>query len=54
MSTKTQEEHERDHAVRVKLWVTFVIVMATLGMIIMPEGSHWYNFLASLFWVWRE
>jgi hypothetical protein len=54
MTRKTQEEHDADHAVRVKVWVTFVLVLATLGMLYMPEGSVWYSFVSSLFWVWRN
>jgi hypothetical protein len=50
----THEEEEEAHALRVRIWVTFVIVLATVGMMVMPEGSPWFNFLASMFWIWRK
>jgi hypothetical protein len=48
------EEHEADHAVRVKIWVTFVTLFAFTGSMFLPDASGWLGFFSSLFWIWRN
>jgi hypothetical protein len=47
-------EHEEEHAVRVRIWVTFVIAMAFVLSLLLPEASGWLGFMSSLFWIWRN
>jgi hypothetical protein len=47
-------EDEEEHAVRVKVWVTFVITFAFTGSLFLPDASGWLGFFSSLFWVWRN
>lgn len=54
MTPPMTAEHEADHAVRVKVWVTFVIATAFAGSMFLPEASGWLGFMSSLFWVWRN
>ena len=47
-------EHEAEHAVRVRVWVTFVMIMAFVCSILIPDVSGWVGFMSSLFWIWRD